>query len=362
MTPRRAERTSGRQSSRTRLPLRESHHGANACARVPLVAIKQSRRVSCQVAFRTRCTRFRNPVLAGANIEASAIGPCLGKGTGRPRGFFREIAYYGHDSDANPFRPPADLASVLQKWSIYETGEFVHYALEVAFDAVLKHLATVDAIDAAAGRFLTVTAQEALKVTSADLGLGTSNRARCDRTLGDIIEEARVRQRSLDAWYNDPWSENNAILDLDDQPPLVHLGRAFACLVAIHVRHRLPPQPFEGFPSLSPDWLRRHNVTLATVNSYLSEKTTTNAALAYADFLKDYVVGQHLRVAIRKLRYESQSTFKLTIEDGRFVWIENFDPTFTNPRLRQAFRFLRDLGLCSGRATNGNCRTRAESN
>ncbi len=235
--------------------------------------------------------------------------------------FFREIAYYGHDSDANPFRPPADLASVLQKWSIYETGEFVHYALEVAFDAVLKHLATVDAIDAAAGRFLTVTAQEALNVTSADLGLGTSNRAWCDRTLGDIIEEARVRQRSLDAWYNDPWSENNVILDLDDQPPLVHLGRAFACLVAIHVRDRLPPQPFEGFPSLSPDWLRRHNVTLATVNSYLSEKTTTNAALAYADFLKDYVVGQHLRVAMRKLRYESQSTFKLTIEDGRFVWI-----------------------------------------
>jgi hypothetical protein len=73
-----------------------------------------------------------------------------------------------------------------------------------------------------------------------------------------------------------------------------------------------------------------------------------NAAKAFAELLKDYVVGQHLRVAMRKLRYESQSTFKLTIEGGRFVWLDNFRPTLTNPRLRQAFRFLRDLGLCSG--------------
>jgi hypothetical protein len=271
------------------------------------------------------------------------------KGLEDPVPHFREIAYYGHDSEAKHFRPAADLADVLDKWSIYEAGEFVHYALEVAFDAILKHLASADAADTTAGRFLTVTANEALRVTSAELGLGTRKLAWRDRKLGDIIAEARIRQRSLDAWYDDPWSESNLILGLDDQPPLVRLVRAFACLLALHARDRLSPEPFAAFSGLSPDWLRRYKVTLATVNKYLSEKADENAAKAYADFLKDYVVGQHLQVAMRKLRYESQSTFKLTIEDGRFLWLENFDPTFTNPRLRQAFRFLRDLGLCSGK-------------
>jgi hypothetical protein len=120
--------------------------------------------------------------------------------------------------------------------------------------------------------------------------------------------------------------------------------------VAIHARNRIPPQPFQAFSTLTADWLSRHKVTLATVSKYFSERADRNAAQVLAEFLKDYVVGQHLRVAMRKLRYESQSTFKLALEVSRFIWLEHFEPTRTNPRLRQAFRFLRDLGFCSGQS------------
>ncbi len=60
---------------------------------------------------------------------------------------FRSLAYYEHDANAKRFRPPAELTDVFQKWSIYETCEFVHYTLEVAFDAILQHLPDADIVD-----------------------------------------------------------------------------------------------------------------------------------------------------------------------------------------------------------------------
>jgi hypothetical protein len=261
---------------------------------------------------------------------------------------FRNLAYYEHDEKAKRFRPPANLVDVFQKWSIYETCEFVNYTLEVAFDAILHHLTEFDIADTGASRFISITSEAALRVSSSTLGLGTGKSDWCNRTLGDIIEESRIRQQPLADWRDDPWSESNLIFGLNDQPPLIRLARSFACLVAIHARNRMPSQPFQAFSSITADWLDRHKVTLATVYKFLSERADRNAATVFAEFLKDYVVGQHLRVAMRKLRYQSQSTFKLAVEDGRFIWLEHFEPTRTNPRLRQAFRFLRDLGFCSG--------------
>ena len=117
--------------------------------------------------------------------------------------------------------------------------------------------------------------------------------------------------------------------------------------MAIYARDRLPETPFAAFSSLSA-MAGCYNVTLAKVRDFLSERLEKNAAAVFSELLKDYVIGQHLHVAMRKLCSESQSTFKLAIEDGRFIWLDNFEPTRTNPRLAQAFRFLRDLGLCSG--------------
>jgi hypothetical protein len=159
-----------------------------------------------------------------------------GKEVAEPVTRFRNLAYYEHDEKARRFRPPTDLADVFQKWSVYETCELVHYALEVAFDAILHHLAEFDIEDTQASRFISSTADAALSVTSSALGLGTRKSNWCDRTLRDIIDEARIRQKPLANWYDDPWSERNLIFDLDDQPPLIRLVRAFACLAAIRAR------------------------------------------------------------------------------------------------------------------------------
>jgi hypothetical protein len=185
----------------------------------------------------------------------------------KPVPHFRSLAYFGHDAKAKRFHPPADFGDVFQKWSIYETCEFVHYTLEVAFDAVLHHLAETDIADTDAGRFIASTAEAALRVTSSTLGLGTRTSDWCDRTLGDLIEEAQARQKPIADWHDDPWAESNLIFGLKGQPPLTRLVRAFACLVAILARNRLPPQPFQSFATITADWLGRYRVPEAPASA-----------------------------------------------------------------------------------------------
>lgn len=54
-------------------------------------------------------------------------------------------------------------------------------------------------------------------------------------------------------------------------------------------------------------------------------------------------VGAHLRVALRKLRYETRDTFKIKPTDQGLVVTEAPIPSFTSPRLRQSLQILYDL-------------------
>lgn len=54
-------------------------------------------------------------------------------------------------------------------------------------------------------------------------------------------------------------------------------------------------------------------------------------------------VGAHLRVALRKLRYESRDTFRIKPTDQGLVVTEAPIPSFTSPRLKQSLQILYDL-------------------
>jgi hypothetical protein len=54
-------------------------------------------------------------------------------------------------------------------------------------------------------------------------------------------------------------------------------------------------------------------------------------------------VGAHLRVALRKLRYETRDTFRIKPTDQGLVVTEAPIPSFTSPRLKQSLQILYDL-------------------
>lgn len=54
-------------------------------------------------------------------------------------------------------------------------------------------------------------------------------------------------------------------------------------------------------------------------------------------------VDTHLRVALGKLRYRSEDTFRIKPVEGRLVVKEAPQPSFTGPRLKQALQILHDI-------------------
>lgn len=261
---------------------------------------------------------------------------------------FRLLAYYGHSASGQAFIPPAGLEDDLQKWLIYQAGEYLHYSLEQAFLAVLAVLKGQPREEAGLDGFLNELAVKSLSASSATLGLGADAQPWADRLLGDLLEESKAAQAPLERWGHDPWAESTLIPNPKERTPLDVLARAFASLLSVLARNRVPVIAFAGIESLDASFLRRYSVNFASFREWMFKSSKRKAAEVLAEVLSNWVVGQHLRVAMRKLRYQTQSTFKVAVEEGRYLWIEDFIPTYTSPRLRQAFRFLRDLGLCTG--------------
>lgn len=63
-------------------------------------------------------------------------------------------------------------------------------------------------------------------------------------------------------------------------------------------------------------------------------------------------IEAHLRVALRKLRYQSKDTFHVLPTDQGLVVAALPDPTYTTPRFSQAIQILQDLGAID-RGPNG---------
>jgi hypothetical protein len=62
----------------------------------------------------------------------------------------------------------------------------------------------------------------------------------------------------------------------------------------------------------------------------------------------------HLRVALGKLRYRSEDTFRIRPVEGRLVVKEAPLPSFTNPRLKQSLQILQDIYALETDAASGS--------
>ncbi len=88
--------------------------------------------------------------------------------------------------------------------------------------------------------------------------------------------------------------------------------------------------------------------SLASVLETLNLHAATKVNTAITEALRRHVVLEHLAIAGRKLAASGTFTYHFTLADGL---LSNGTPTtygYTNPRLRNLWRFLRDAKLCDG--------------
>jgi hypothetical protein len=64
--------------------------------------------------------------------------------------------------------------------------------------------------------------------------------------------------------------------------------------------------------------------------------------------LQEHVVENHLTIAARKLAVSDKFTYRFLLSDGMLSDGITTSYGYTNPRLRNLARFLRDAKLCDG--------------
>jgi hypothetical protein len=72
----------------------------------------------------------------------------------------------------------------------------------------------------------------------------------------------------------------------------------------------------------------------------------SDARQTVAEVLQEHIVESHLIIAARKLAASDKFTYRFTLSDGVLSDGTSTNYGFTNPRVRNLARFLRDAKLC----------------
>src|SRR5262249_44821524 len=102
--------------------------------------------------------------------------------------------------------------------------------------------------------------------------------------------------------------------------------------------------PFASIPH-AVEMASNHEVHLQRWWAHIESRSEEQTFGFLAELLLEWVVYRHLRMATPKLANQGVSTFKYRPEEGRLLLVAERlpPPTYTAPRVRQAFRIMEDL-------------------
>jgi len=257
---------------------------------------------------------------------------------------FRGAVYTSTLPDGAPWPVPSSLAGNRERWRAYARNEILSVAVQGLFFAVL------DAYGASGERFETSAEivdwyleQSEVSAALAELGAETS--------FGSCVAGSGRWLPALSAWQDpshevqltesiarDSWSSGVA----EKRRGIV--AAALRSLVALASRR--PPAGLE-YADLVFDsgYFQYYAINLRSFSARADDDwdgLTMRELLRW--LLIHWGLEVHLRVALRKLRGQTQSTFRVRPSDRGMEVMEVPPAVHTRPRFNQAVRVLRDIG------------------
>lgn len=253
---------------------------------------------------------------------------------------FRAACLTGAIDDGTSWRVPEPWRAVQRAWATYTRNDWLSIGVLGIFWAALKLL---DEQGAQAESTRVIGEFVSQKVKAA---LGQE----AEQGLADIITAKAVSLPPLAQWE----APNHEVQRSFAVRSEARSGNIDGCLraavdtlTALAARH-LELQPYREI-GIPPDYLDDYPLNLSSFQLKLAEDWRTLSLAEWAGVLAtDWGLEAHLRVALRKMHYESRDTFLLYVtEEGvrRRLETEAPLPGFTASRLNRAVRFLADLGL-----------------
>ncbi len=254
---------------------------------------------------------------------------------------FRACAYTGTLPGGKTWVVLSALDPIRQGWMIYQRNELLSVALQGIFWAALKELDVqggfIESRQAFCDWFVSSFTKEALGNKGGE-------------TFATAADRIRKRIPKLANWADKSHEIQLAWKLVDDAHPnadgkararVISLG--IEILLALAARSENEADPYGGF--VSPAELTDYPINLFTFHE---RSCGMWREMRLADLLgwliTEWGLDVHFRVALRKLRGEGKDTFRIRPTDEGLEVIEAPPPEFSNPRLRQAYHILCDLG------------------
>jgi len=255
---------------------------------------------------------------------------------------FRSACYSGALPDGRPWILPEGLDHARRGWAVYQGNELLSLAAQCVFWVVLR------------------TLEETLPAVHSTEDLtswfkGTDWVARAVRELdSDTFSSAlaRVRKELPERGKHDqPAHELSLAEELrlavaggetSSYPSVLSLSAQI--LLSLIARDDHTGDPYEplAFPG---DYFSLYPINLHSLRKHAGTTWRNLPIPEWFGWLADsWGVGAHLRVALRKLRQQSQDTFHVAPTDHGLRVFALPDPTYTSPRFYASVQILQDLG------------------
>ncbi len=258
---------------------------------------------------------------------------------------FRGCVYAGAMPDGTPWALDDELNSIRKLWAIYQRNELLSIGIQGLFYALLDAYQdsgiVLESGKAVAEWYVHESGELDELQSDFDFNLSFSN----------LVRECNDRIPKYECWSDDNHevmlAEKIVLLSGQNKSQLNRTSivkAAFQLLMILSEREQtkciyesiaFPGNYFHAYP--------------INLSSLLKESHLTWSALKPNDLLvwlfSKWGIDAHLRVALRKLRGQSMSTFRIRPTDFGLEVIDIPPAVHTSPRFKQAIRVLRDLGL-----------------
>jgi hypothetical protein len=255
---------------------------------------------------------------------------------------FRAACLTGALDDGATWAVPDSWRHVQRAWALYERNDELSIALLGIFWVGLRLL------DDRGGQAGSAREVGALVAQVAERALKKRSRMK----LRDVVAE-QIRSLPPRLRWTDPRHEFLRSFDVrgyaDEGDVGACLLASLDTLLALAARH-LEVHPYREV-AIPPDYLSDYPLNLASFHQKLVGEWSSHTLAQWAGTLAiEWGVEAHLRVALRKMHYESRDTFLLYATDDGIRRRQKTDaplPSFTASRLNRAVQFLADLGLAT---------------
>ncbi len=266
---------------------------------------------------------------------------------------FRACAYAGSLPSGRPWTIPETLAGNREKWAIYARNELLSIAVQGLFYAVL------DGYESSALRlhksadivdwFLEQTeARQALE------DLGTK------RTFAECVSQSSTWLPQITSWGDEAHevqlTERIAILSRAPKSPenrRAIVAASMRTLLSLASRKSASESEYADLV-FDPGYFNYYSINLQSFSFHSASTWVSQTMLELLRWLLvNWGLETHLRVALRKLRGQTRSTFRIRPSDRGMEVIDIPAAVHTRPRFNQALRVLKDIGALEKTSSGG---------